>query len=78
MVKDFILFYVRKVVDYPEFVEVLTNTNEGVCNIKIRAKKQDVGRLIGKNGKMISAIKTVVSACKAKDGLSYKVVIEEI
>ena len=33
----------------------------------------DIGKLIGKNGNMINALKTMANGCKAKDGVSYKI-----
>ncbi|EJB47643.1 KH domain RNA binding protein [Helicobacter pylori Hp H-16] len=34
-----------------------------------------MGHVIGKEGKMVSAIKAFVSGVKAKDGFSYKIVV---
>ena len=45
------------------------------CEIIIYADKEDTGRLIGKNGKMINSLKTLISGCKAKDGVSYRVTV---
>lgn len=78
MVEDFIKEYARKIASKPECIEVKETLNraEGLRSVVIYADNADVGRLIGKQGKMISSIKTLVSACKAKDGLSYKIVVE--
>jgi len=35
-----------------------------------------VGKLIGKEGRMINSIKTVISGCKAKGGVNYRVNVE--
>ena len=42
------------------------------------ADKIDTGKLIGKDGKMINAIKTVIIGCKAKDNTSYRVTVKAI
>jgi predicted RNA-binding protein YlqC (UPF0109 family) len=52
---------------------VYKQINENYSEITIYANKADAGKIIGKEGKMIGAIKTVISGCKAKDGVSYKV-----
>jgi len=44
-----------------------------VTQITLYANKADIGKLIGKEGKMIGAIKTVISGCKAKDSKSYRI-----
>jgi predicted RNA-binding protein YlqC (UPF0109 family) len=33
-------------------------------------------KLIGKDGKMINSLKTLISGCKAKDGKSYRVTVK--
>lgn len=80
MIEDFIKLYACKIAQKPEAILVKKSVDEAnkLCDIVIYADSADVGRLIGKNGKMISSIKTVVSGCKAKDGFSYKIVVEAI
>lgn len=78
MIKDFIQSYVQKIALKPERIEVkeVIDLAHKMRNITIYADNADVGRLIGKQGKMISSIKTLVSAYKAKDGMSCKIVVE--
>lgn len=80
MVDDFIKLYVQKIASNPECINVIRSidTKENTCNITIYASSIDIGRIIGKGGKMISSIKTLVSGCKAKDGMSYKIIVESI
>ncbi len=74
MVKDFVEEYVKLLANHPEDIEVVyKQINENYSEITIYANKADAGKIIGKEGKMIGAIKTVISGCKAKDGVSYKV-----
>ncbi len=51
---------------------------ENFDEIIIYASKSDTGRLIGKDGKMINAIKTVIIGCKAKDPTSYRITVKAI
>jgi predicted RNA-binding protein YlqC (UPF0109 family) len=77
MVRDFILSYASLIVSRPEKLELeISNIDEGYDEITLYADPQDVGKLIGKEGRMINAIKTVISGCKAKGGLSYRINIK--
>lgn len=74
MVVDFIENYVKLIVEYPEDIQVSRNDiSETFAEIIVRAHAEDIGKLIGKNGNMINALKTMVNGCKAKDDVSYKI-----
>jgi predicted RNA-binding protein YlqC (UPF0109 family) len=74
MVKNFLLSYTRLLVNNPEEISVeITEVDEGFDEITIFAHSEDIGKLIGKEGRMINSIKTVISGCKAKGGKNYRV-----
>jgi len=74
MVQDFILAYARMVASHPDALSIIVEPmDEHGDEITIFADPEDVGKLIGKEGRMINAIKTVISGCKAKGGKSYRV-----
>lgn len=75
-VQGFIETYVKKIVKNPN--QVCIKTNEGKRSdyiLNIEVANEDVGKVIGKDGKMISSLKNVISACKAKDNISYELVV---
>ena len=78
MVADFIAHFAKLIASYPEDIRVDVKTNTEVSEITLYANQADVGKLIGKEGKMIGAIKTVISGCKAKDGISYRINVEAV
>jgi len=78
MVSDFIVHFAKLIASYPEDIRVEVETQDDFAEITLYANQSDVGKLIGKEGKMIGAIKTVVSGCKAKNGLSYRINVEAI
>ncbi len=78
MVADFIAHFAKLIASYPEDIRVDIHTMDEVAEITLYANQADVGKLIGKEGKMIGAIKTVISGCKAKDGLSYRINVEAV
>ncbi|WP_320034923.1 KH domain-containing protein [Campylobacterota bacterium DY0563] len=74
MITNFIESYAKLIVSKPEEVSLSTNkVDETFTEITIKANSADIGKLIGKNGNMINALKTMANGCKAKDGVSYKI-----
>ena len=74
MVTEFIENYAKLIVSQPNEVKVTKEQIEdSFVEITIYANSTDIGKLIGKNGNMINALKTMANGCKAKDGISYKI-----
>lgn len=74
MITDFIENYAKLIVSFPEEITVTKEViDDTFAEIVIHANSADIGKLIGKNGNMINAIKTMANGCKAKDGISYKI-----
>ncbi len=77
MVTDFVSQYAKLLVSYPEDISVsIRNLEDKYDEITIVANSKDVGKLIGKEGRMINSIKTVISGCKAKGSVNYRVNVE--
>ena len=79
MVENFLYEYAKLIADFPDQVtSERQELGENFVEIIISADKVDTGKLIGKDGKMINAIKTVIIGCKAKDNTSYRVTVKAI
>ena len=78
MISEFVAQFAKLIASYPEDIRVETKQGDEVTEIVLYANQVDVGKLIGKEGKMIGAIKTVISGCKAKDGVSYRINVEPV
>ena len=79
MVTDFLLAYARLIAAHPDALRIdVAPLDEASDEITLYAHSEDVGRLIGKEGKMIGAIKTVISGCKAKGAKNYRINIKPI
>ncbi|MDX3958848.1 KH domain-containing protein [Aliarcobacter skirrowii] len=74
MITNFIENYAKLIVSIPEDVEISQErVDENFILITLGVNSLDIGKLIGKNGNMINALKTIANGCKAKDGVSYKI-----
>ena len=74
MITQFIENYAKLIVGVPEDVTVKKEIiDDNFAEITIVVNSIDIGKLIGKNGNMINALKTMANGCKSKDGISYKI-----
>ena len=65
--RELVEFIVRNIVDHPDAVEVESRGRHRAETIEIRLDPGDVGRVIGKSGRNIEAIRSVVKAAAIKD-----------
>lgn len=66
--KDLVEFIIKKLVKKPEEVSVSSIESEEQIVLQLKVEKEDMGRIIGKNGKTIKAIRTIVNIASAKLG----------
>lgn len=79
MVKNFLLQYAKLIAEFPEQVDIKEEQiDNNFCELTIFANKTDTGKLIGKDGRIINAIKAVIIGCKAKNSFSYRVTVKAI
>lgn len=62
------LFLARSVVDDPDAVEVRGTEDDSRVDLEVRVAPDDMGRIIGRGGKTIRAIRSVVKAASVKVG----------
>jgi predicted RNA-binding protein YlqC (UPF0109 family) len=72
--EDFIKSIVVKIVDNPGDVEVSEVQGEKTTIYELKVNPDDLGRIIGKRGKTINAIRSVLKAASAKN--ENKVLLE--
>ncbi|RDI47484.1 KH domain-containing protein [Falsibacillus pallidus] len=60
--EELILTIVKPLVDYPEDVKILVNEDEGRITYQLSVHKEDMGKVIGKQGRVAKSIRTVVYA----------------
>jgi predicted RNA-binding protein YlqC (UPF0109 family) len=67
-VKDLLEFLARSLVDNPEEVRVEEIESEDGVLLRLTVAKEDVGKVIGKQGRIARALRTVVKASAVRDG----------
>ena len=68
MEKELVEFMVRSLVDQPEEVSVNVIEGEKSTILELHVAEGDVGKVIGKQGRIAKAIRTILSASATKDG----------
>jgi len=64
--KDLIKHIAQALVDHPEQVEVLEVEGEQILVLELKVAKEDIGKIIGKQGRTARAIRTILSAASGK------------
>jgi len=75
--KELVEFIVKYLVTQPEVVSVESNDGENGVKVMIRVAHEDVGRIIGKRGATINAIRLLAKAAAVKAGERVDVDIVE-
>ena len=65
--KELIEFIVTSLVENKDAVKIDILDNENETIIKINVADEDMGRIIGKNGKIASSIRTIVKSVAGKN-----------
>jgi uncharacterized protein len=66
--KEFLEFIIRQLVEFPDEV-MLSEIPSGKMTIfKLQMRQSDVGRIIGRNGQTIQAIRALLSSSAARHG----------
>mgnify|MGYP001253964620 FL=1 len=64
--KELITYIAKALVDHPEAVEVSEVEREQTSVIDLRVAKDDLGKVIGKQGRTARAMRTILSAASTK------------
>lgn len=72
--KELVLYLAKSLVDHPEEVQVNEIEGDRSIILELQVAPDDMGKIIGKQGRIAKAIRTVVKAAAAKEG--KRVVVE--
>jgi hypothetical protein len=75
--QDLIEFIARSLVDDPTQVFVSQGQRGSAVDVRLRVAKEDMGRVIGKGGRVANAMRTLLRVAAARDGKRASLNVEE-
>ena len=75
--KDTLGYLLTSIVDHPDDIHIDEQVSEDRTIYTIHANPEDIGKIIGKSGRIIRAIRDLVKLMAAKQGVYVDVVIAE-
>ena len=66
--KDLLTEMIKAMVDKPDEVDITLTESENTMIYELRLGDGDVGKVIGKKGRNVGAIRTLLTAASAKEG----------
>ena len=66
---------VKSLVDHPDEVKVTSKNDKNAVIIDVKTNEDDIGKVIGKNGRIISSIRTIVKNMSVKSNKKFIVKI---
>ena len=77
MYKELVEYIVKSLVDNKEQVEITEENVQDTTVIKVKVASEDMGRIIGKEGRIIKSIREIVRAYSAKEHKKVSIDIVE-
>ncbi|MGF0039269.1 KH domain-containing protein [Peptoniphilaceae bacterium SGI.131] len=65
--KDIVEYIAKILVDHPEDIEISQTAQNGVIDIKLLVNPDDMGKVIGKQGRIANSIRSIIKACAIKE-----------
>ncbi len=73
--KEVVEYIAKQIVNFPDDIKVIESTENDEVSIKLQVNAEDKGRMIGKQGKIAEALRTVLRAVAIKQGVKVKLEI---
>ncbi len=75
--QNLLVLLVRPIVDEPDRVEVEASESDTRVDLELRVAPDDIGKVIGRGGRTIRAIRTVLKAASVKVGKCVNVEVAD-
>jgi predicted RNA-binding protein YlqC (UPF0109 family) len=73
--KELVEFIAKAVVTKPDEVVVTEERSEGGVLLKLQVNQEDMGRVIGKQGRVVQAMRTLLRVVAVKEGTRVELVV---
>lgn len=74
---ELVTYIVEQLVDDKSAINITSATDNGVETISIHVAEDDIGKVIGKQGKIAMSIRTLAKAVGIREGKRYNIEIED-
>jgi len=74
--RELVEFLARNLVTHPDAVEVHESASEHATTLELRVHKEDLGRVIGKQGRTAKSLRTILNAAASRT--NHKAALEII
>jgi hypothetical protein len=76
-VKELVEFVSKSLVDKPDQVDIQQRQEGNLTVLELRVAKEDYGKIIGKQGRTVKALRGLLTAACAKNGLKFSLEVVE-
>jgi predicted RNA-binding protein YlqC (UPF0109 family) len=76
--EELALYIIKEIVDHPEDLKVESNQSEGLLTLVVKLNPLDMGKVIGKGGRTINAIRSLIKILAAKTQSRCNINIESL
>lgn len=74
---ELVKYVVNQFAEHKDEIEYQVEEKEGGVEITVLLEESDMGKVIGKQGKIAKALRTLVRCASAKEGKKYNIEIKE-
>lgn len=74
---DLIKYIVEQFAENKDAIEYITEENGNAVNVTVVLAPEDMGKVIGRQGKIAKALRTIVKSVASKSGIRYNIEIKE-
>ena len=75
--RDTLEFIIKGIVDKPDEVEIQEEESQGIVNFNVKVSSEDMGKVIGKEGKVIRAIRNIMRIPAVEVGKKIYITLAE-
>ncbi|CDZ75056.1 Hypothetical protein ING2D1G_0898 [Peptoniphilus sp. ING2-D1G] len=75
---ELVEYIAKNLVENPQKVEITSVKEKDELRITLRVEQNDMGKVIGKQGKIAKAIRSILKAVSLKENIKVNLEIEEI